>query len=184
MQAVRWRAGNPTERDQSMQAVPCSTRDSQAGSEAPARGRGVTPHTQTVTGERGNCWQTAIASVLEIDPRTMPDQSAFEYYQEPLKNYLRDHHELAYVELWPPGLASVISVKAPGWHFLCGPTERRTADGRTLAHVVVARYGEMVWDPHPSRAGLTVAERMGVLMPFPKEWRGSRPPCVCPACAA
>jgi len=37
-----------------------------------------------------------------------------------------------------------------GYHIIGGPSPR----GNDLMHAVVGRYGEIVFDPHPSRAGL------------------------------
>lgn len=152
-------------------------------------------HTQSNL-DPGNCWQTCVACVLEIDPATMPAQEVFEWkrtredgsiewgpsYQTPLNAFLRKHHGLTYGELYEHQWPAVMP-RDPGFHFLIGPTVRTPTSG--CKHVVVARYGEMVWDVHPSRAGLTMIERWGVLAPFPEGWARTwnEIPCVCPACA-
>jgi hypothetical protein len=45
----------------------------------------------------------------------------------------------------------------------------------------------MIWDPHPSRAGLLGEIKTAVLVPFPPEWDDPRPgvggECECLACA-
>lgn len=37
--------------------------------------------TQTTFGDRGNCWQTCVACVLDIDPETMPSQADLDYHR-------------------------------------------------------------------------------------------------------
>jgi hypothetical protein len=156
----------------------------------------MTPHTQTTFGTQGNCWQYAVASLLDVDPLTLPDQSKCDvpdaeglrqqpYFQNLLGAYLKKHHGLAYVEVHYEGFASLVTVREPGWHFLTGTTVRTGTPGAAKRHVVVARYGEMVWDPHPSRAGLLDEINLALLMAFPKSWESHwRTACECPACAA
>lgn len=152
--------------------------------------------TQTTTGEWGNCWQTCVACLLDIDPETMPSQADLcqkrgtdGYYSgpgywNPLQAFLRDHHALTYFEVQALAMAGLV-VKEPGLHMTAGPTVRTPSTG--LQHVVVARHGEMIWDPHPSRAGLTKVERVGLLLPWPEAWdlNDSRAlnACVCQACS-
>ena len=148
--------------------------------------------------EYGNCWQTAIACILEIDPATMPDQAAIvaagtgahHGYHNPLMEYLVRHHRMAYYELqdWQFGAIKIAALD--GYHMLVGPTVRTPMTG--VHHVVVAQRGKMVWDVHPSRAGLTQAERWGILSPVPErfvlqreESRARMPDtfrCLCPEC--
>lgn len=167
----------------------------------------------------GNCWQTCVACVLEVDPSSLPCQvthdgpghkmSGWGAYQNILNGYLGKHWGLNYTEI-PDYAFGALQVKDPGYHMLVGPTvrtEAHKAAGRFhVNHMVVARYGEMVWDPHPSRAGLTVVERWAVLAPLPQrvledrlergkklrdEGRGDAEDfwkifidCMCPACEA
>jgi len=154
--------------------------------------------TQTTVGTRGNCWQTAVACVLEVDPATLPDQSVCDqpredgsrqppFYGNRLRQYLKKHHGLLYVEIYPSTLADAfLGMKEPGFHFLTGTTVRTGTPGGAPRHVVVARHGEAIWDPHPSRAGLLGEIRTAVLVPFPPEWdKGAQEdPCECPACQA
>lgn len=153
--------------------------------------------TQTDT-EYGNCWQTAIACILEIDPKEMPDQAAIvsgnggqhSGYHNFLMEYLVRHHRMAYFELhdWQFGGLSI--ARPDGYHMLVGPTARTPVNGNN--HIVVARNGAVVWDVHPSRDGLTVIERWGVLSPVPdrfvemrEESKRTRPDtfrCICPKC--
>lgn len=137
----------------------------------------------------GNCWQTVVASVLEVPPERLPDQTVCDLgempkyrYQNELGAYLRKHHNLAYVSL-QPYFMGVLEVRAPGVHFMSGETVR-TPETKAR-HVVIARYGELLWDPHPSRAGLTSVFYWSFLVPYPKEWSlvsSTVLECHCPAC--
>lgn len=158
----------------------------------------VKQFTQTDT-KHGNCWQTAVACLLDIDPASLPDQVEIETakvsYWNALNSYLIEHHRLFYSELHAYQVTG-LSIR-PDWydghHMLIGPTVRTPENGRN--HVVVARFGECVWDPHPSRAGLTEIERWGVLGRADeiqhiqrREWHRGRPDpdvsmfCLCPKC--
>jgi len=154
------------------------------------------PYTQTNL-DPGNCWQTAIASILEVPVETLPDQSVCDIWEKPnpndyttwkrldpcyngeLRSYLYTHHKLAYLVL-SPYIQTVLQVKPPGIHLMSGETVR-TPYNRTN-HIVIANNGEMVWDPHPSRAGLTKVVSWGMLMPYPDDWEVARMQCHCPAC--
>lgn len=154
--------------------------------------------TQTTLHPRGNCWQTAVACVLDLDPEELPSQfDAYTQndpesvgslwslnYGQVLQPYLRKHHGLGYVEiLSPPEVFA--SMRAIGYHLLTGRTERSAAQNDSW-HVVVAKDGEMIWDPHPSHAGLDEVLRWAFLTPFPKSWERNFPidSCVCPKCKA
>jgi len=153
-------------------------------------------YTQTTFGDRGNCFQTAIACVLEVEPASLPDQSACDrrgpdgrrqepYFQNLLQAYLRKHHGLAYFDRLPSTILSVFAFRDPGYHFLSGTTVRTGTLGAAERHIVVARHGKMVWDPHPSRAGLIDDVRISVLAPHPPEWDqhvALQTECECPPC--
>jgi hypothetical protein len=147
----------------------------------------------------GNCWQTCIACMLDIDPAEMPPQvdydkreptegGGFRYvgpsYMGVLQAYLREHHGLAYVEMHHPAeLLAQLSIREPGIHMMTGRTVRSASNGN-LRHVVVARHGQVLWDPHPSRAGLTHDIQWAFLIPFPEGWdKHHNADCVCPRCA-
>lgn len=156
----------------------------------------MTEYTQTTFGSRGNCWQTAVACLLDVEPATLPDQSICDpplpdgghgtpFFSNWLGSYLRKHHDLAYFEIHVPEARHMLTVREPGWHFLTGETERTGKPDGSPRHVVVARYGEMVWDPHPSRAGLTRKINLALLVPFPDAWKSHRyDDCFCPSCIA
>lgn len=153
--------------------------------------------TQTALAPVGNCWQTAVACVLGVEPAELPDQATLDRklvdgewrgmgYNNPLRAYLLKHHGLAHVDMHAPAEAlALLSVRPDVYHLITGRTVR--TDERGIRHCVVGRGGEVVWDPHPSRAGLTDDIRWAFLVPYPKEWTGYRKDedgCLCPACAA
>jgi hypothetical protein len=154
----------------------------------------VIERTQTRLHPDGNCWQTCVACILDVEPETLPSQAEIErvppgekwgkHYGNALNAYLRRHHGLFYVQLDPHQVAPFARLREPGHHLLVGPTVRTPETG--AKHVVVARHGEPIWDPHPSRAGLTGVTGWGFLVPFPAYWAETwdRIPCVCPACAS
>ncbi len=148
----------------------------------------------------GNCWQTAIACLLELNPEKLPDQLKYDNdnfsYRNIMNAYLVRHHGLIEIHPnLPPELQNMLRIAEPGWHLISGYTVRSSTNGDRM-HVVVGRYGEVVWDPHPSRAGLLSEEDPYVesrpnfgrtwefLAPLPKGWRGTweKKPCGCPAC--
>jgi hypothetical protein len=149
--------------------------------------------TQTHEGEFGNCWQTAVACVLELPASELPDQHLIEKtaklhdrarteegssgppyyaghfsYMNALNAYLAKHHRLAYVQerAWH---FSTLQFQEPGWHFAIGPTSRNA-----FLHCVVARHGEQVWDPNSSRAGLSEIESFGYLARLPESYEKAR----------
>jgi len=153
--------------------------------------------TQTTLHPRGNCWQTAVACLLEVPIEALPSQyDAYVQVEDPdgkprwdlrynnaLQAYLKKHHGLAYVELHYPD-ESYQQLRIFGWHLMTGATVRSEAQGGDR-HVVVGHDGQIVWDPHPSRAGLLLGDvRWAVLCRFPKAWaRGFlHEPCICPCC--
>jgi len=141
-----------------------------------------------------NCWQTAIACLLDLDPAVMPDQTAIETaggsYLNALQAYLEKHFNLMYIELYDYQL-DPFEVKDPGLHLLVGKTMRTRPD-TGINHCVVAKKGVMIWDPHPSRAGLTQVTGWGALGKLPESirtWRNASRAkgltglaCLCPYC--
>jgi hypothetical protein len=124
-------------------------------------------------------------------------------YLNAVQAYLRKHHgDLSYFEVptWQLAQAKVF-----GEHMIIGPTVRtekaKEAGLPHCLHVVLGVDGEMVWDVHPTRVGLTRADKFGFLGQAPPEW-ANRPDqieaelnswkegrrdsimrlCCCPAC--
>lgn len=119
--------------------------------------------TQTVTDMGGpvpgDCWRTAIACLLGLaDPAEVP-------------HFIHEHDGMTVPDRWWHATVEWVEAYLPGWtlggydptfplydsphappHVIAsGPSPR----GPWLHSVVVdARTGALVWDPHPSRAGL------------------------------
>jgi hypothetical protein len=155
----------------------------------------------------GNCWQTAIACILEVDPIKLPPQHELEaipksskllggwgMYSNILNAYLKKHHGLVYSEVYSYQFNSVQPLRR--WHTMNGPTVRtselRESKNYHVNHCVVAYDRNFIWDVHPSRAGLLKAESWGVLgerqpdvdqekwadnVEYQRVWS-----CLCPAC--
>ncbi len=157
----------------------------------------------------GNCWQTAIACLLEVNPEFLPPQVEIEQmgpcgvlegwgsYTNVLNGYLGKHHGLIYSEISAYQFGSVKPVRAG--HIMCGPTIRteqlKVAGAPHIHHCVVAENGKMVWDVHPSRAGLIEVKSWGILGDIQevtiqdrKKWAEREISdlifnrCLCPAC--
>jgi hypothetical protein len=135
--------------------------------------------TQT-TLEPGNCWQTAVACLLDVDAETLPPQSEIEVaaktenryaghfsFHNAMQCYLQKHHGKSYVQIpvWQLAQTRVI-----GEHVIVGPTVRTGTELPRVIHCVVGVDGAVAWDVHPSRAGLTEAQHFGFLLPTPPDW--------------
>lgn len=166
--------------------------------------------TQTHLHPGGNCWQTCMAMLLDVDPEELPSQHDIEQpgpacdvsfrkpdqagrYTNPLQAYLEKHHGLCFWTVdthgmhqrTPPDLLALLT--PVGLHVMVGPTVRTAETGQF--HAVVGEGGKLRWDPHPSRAGLLQTTRWEFLVPVSDESRAShrRMPwwrCICPACEA
>lgn len=131
----------------------------------------------------GNCWQTAIASVLGLPAESLPDQVRCElfsksnggsaYYSYVVRAYLDKHHGLSLAYLHGEHLIAALRMRTPGLHLVEGPTVRTPHNGG-VEHVCVGLDGELVWDVHPSRAGLTRIDRWGLFIPAPAHERERR----------
>jgi len=112
------------------------------------------PVDQTTFGHPGgNCFSACVASLLEIQigevPYLMEDRDWFQGFIEWLR---------------PRGLWAVTFSVANGWRpdgyvILGGQSPRGS-------HAVVGLGLEVVHDPHPSRAGLTVIEDATIIIPI------------------
>jgi hypothetical protein len=92
-------------------------------------------------GVYGNCMQAAIATILSKPLDAIPHFGAFAWWPGALRLWLRGE-----------GLDYTV-VKAPPI-----PQERAMLCGKSPrghSHAVVSEGGRVVWDPHPSRDGLT-----------------------------
>lgn len=149
----------------------------------------------------GNCWQTCVAMLLDVDPEALPAQVkevdgkpvSVPSYMNKLNSFLFRHYGFHYVCVHATeinGLLSVYGQHPQGLYTWEGETVRTPTNNSD--HVVVARGDSLYWDPHPSRAGLTEVKRWGLLAPPGKSsaayWErriaeGDEDlKCVCPKC--
>ena len=91
----------------------------------------------------GDCWRACVATIFGFPAEAVPDFALFTWGN-------------GAQELWARGMGKTVRTKAiTSLHevpdrlcMVVGQTERGTS------HVVVYWDGRMIWDPHPSRAGL------------------------------
>lgn len=113
-------------------------------------------------GVYGNCLQAAVASALGLDLDAVPHFGAFADWEPAARLWLRGR-----------GLDWRVVTGIPaGRSIVIGPTVRAT--GR---HAVVGDAGEVAWDPHPSRTGLTQVKYAYTF----EEWPGEGP-SACVSC--
>lgn len=101
----------------------------------------------------GNCTEAALASLLRLPLDAIPSFQGMQSveYWEALDAFVESRGFL-----WEMRQGAY---HYPGLYLADGPSSRG------CGHFVVMRDGEMVHDPHPSRAGLTSIERTWVLIP-------------------
>lgn len=95
------------------------------------------PEDQTV---QGNCLQAAVASLLDLPLEAVPHFSQFFWWPHAM-------------QLWARGR----DLRMTGERTTVIPQRRCIIGGRSVRgveHVVIGEHGRIVWDPHPSRAGL------------------------------
>ena len=99
-------------------------------------------------GVPGNCLQAAIASVLDLPLDAVPHFVNFVWFDPA-------------VELWARGRG--LTVKRQGFPEKPAPSPEVIPDRpclvsgkseRGFLHTVVGDHGQVVWDPHPSQAGI------------------------------
>lgn len=106
-------------------------------------------------GQYGDCQRAVIASLLDLPIEAVPHflQEADgdpETYWKKLQGFVRSH---GFVYLTVPARSGVSFFGDDGeiYHEISGPSPR----GNGVSHAVVGCNGQIVFDPHPSRAGLT-----------------------------
>lgn len=116
-------------------------------------------------GVYGNCLQAAIASALGLELDAVPHFGAFTWWDAAVRLWLRGRSlDWRYI---PAG-----DGMPDGPCVLVGPSPRPSG-----LHAVAAEGGE-VWDPHPSRDGLTEVRGAYVFRPWPDDSdRDGR--CIC-----
>lgn len=107
--------------------------------------------TQTILYDRdrpevpGNCVQAAVASLLDMPLDAVPHFATFDLWLSAMRLWARGHELAMHHEPTSviPDRSCLVSGKSP----------------RGVTHAVVADAGKVVWDPHPSRAGLLTVTR-------------------------
>lgn len=109
------------------------------------------PHIQTNTDpKKGNCWQTALASVLDVEPETVPH-----FVQWEVDGIVHDYWIETWFWLINRGLVMNNYHRHPytnEYYLVIGYTVRDTY------HVCVYQNGKLAHDPHPSGVGLLTEE--------------------------
>ena len=116
----------------------------------------MTPYTQNL--DPPNCFQTSVASVLDVKPSTLPRQMGRLHNYEPDLNRYLETLGLRFIRVEPYS----VTLEAPGYHLISGHPFRPLRMGDT--HMVVGQHGKIVWDPHPSRSGLALVKSWGVIV--------------------
>ncbi len=111
------------------------------------------PQTQTILSTtRGDCYRTVIASIFEVPLESLPADLGLRRFLDPqgFRKWLRPWgFDYAIVEWGRPELKpDPWPGPAGAWHLLGG------ASPRYGNHATVGKDGKLVWDPHPTRAGL------------------------------
>ncbi len=117
-------------------------------------------------GKIGDCWRCCIAAVLEIPAEEVPhfllgtDGKVNHNVDADTQRWLNDRgYVMGYANCLGGGRDAI---HFPRWSsdalclpplISCGPTERSKGLGKH--HAVVTLKGKIVYDPHPSEAGLT-----------------------------
>lgn len=130
----------------------------------------------------GNCWQTAVACLLDVSsPDVLPPQHEIETeigykvldgyhrYTNSLNAYLIKHHQSRYFEL-PKWQAEGLFIHNYRPCVATGPTVRSVGDRADIDHAIVVMPDKSFWDPHPSRAGLTEIKSYGFIVPVDFEY--------------
>lgn len=99
-------------------------------------------------GERGNCWQASVASILELPLEEVPD---IQLYDEELVWFDKFREWLELYGLGAIGLATGGNITIQGYHIMeCKSTTLKNGE----LHVVVGLNGEVVFDPNPNATTL------------------------------
>ena len=108
------------------------------------------PHIQTNTSKvDGNCWQTCLASVLDLEAEQVPHFVGWEVHHD------LDYWRESFLWRWYRGYEMYYHDRHRyhgEYYMAVGKTVRDTT------HVCVYRNGQLAHDPHPSGVGLTEVE--------------------------
>ena len=106
----------------------------------------------------GDCMRAATASLLELPLDAVPHFVTFLWWQPAAELWARGRGlTMRYADVATPADIPLFR------HILCGRSPRE------ISHCVVAEEGRVVWDPHPSRAGLATVTDAWWFEPWPHE---------------
>lgn len=128
------------------------------------------PTTQTIlhdpeNGQHGNCFSAVLASLLHLPIESIPVFSDSEDWRKKVNDFLRPYG-LAYMIVSDFNTYCEENGISGCHHEIAGFT-KRSAD---VWHACVAADGNLIFDPHPSRSGLTAAMTHGVFIAL-HPWR-------------
>lgn len=114
----------------------------------------------------GNCLMACVASILERSLEELPDLQEWldadeEHWFHTFERLMESIGWLVYYEPALRGREGAFTrVRPRGYHIGSGLSPR------DLQHAVVVLDGEMVHDPHPSRAGVASIDHYYILVPL------------------
>ena len=113
----------------------------------------------------GDCYRTALACILDRDPSEVPHFAESTWYDADARRWLVEHYGLTLVRTRVQSLANGWQLdlekgRQDVYHLVIGRTARGTL------HACVGLNGKVVWDPHPSRSGLTEIIEFEFLVPL------------------
>jgi len=114
---------------------------------------------QPESGQYGDCQRAVIASLLDLPREEVPhfyrdEVEGGKPFWEAVADFCASH---GYVFMMIPTVPDIWA-NHPVYHAISGPSPR----GNGVFHTVIGCNGQVVFDPHPSRAGLAGD---------PSEWR-------------
>ena len=110
------------------------------------------------TGGRGNCMQYAVAGLLNLPPAQVPNFIEAVIEHKSPEAEMQDFFNQKGFYLVEIDFSEKLELDC--LHLAVGPAPRG------CHHMVVMEGDRLVWDPHPSDAGLTTIERVFVPVPF------------------
>ena len=102
-------------------------------------------HQQNLFGKEGNCWQTAIASVMDLPLSEVPDfvnERITHWWMDTV--YWLDQRGYKIIPIWG-------HLETDEYYLVSGPSPRF----KNMGHVVIYQRGRMVHDPHPDGIGIS-----------------------------
>lgn len=131
------------------------------------------PTTQTIlhdpeNGKHGNCLSAVLASLLHFPIESIPVFNSTTWLAD-LNSWLRPR-VLAFLSITRASFDLVFSEQGirECFHEAGGLTDRFS----DVHHACVAKDGDIIFDPHPSRAGLTDVDTCGIFIAL-EPWRMS-----------